>query len=309
VKLVLGGFGFLGSCITRALNDNTITNRVLDVFSGSALADRKVINDIIIGDVNDKYVLHKTLEGVDTVLYFISQSYPSMNHPSLQYEIEHSLRTLDITLSAMHDMNVSNIIFPSSGGTVYGEIAKDFVAEDYLLNPLSSYGAGKLLCEEIIKYYCRIYGINATILRISNVYGCPFLRKVQQGAVDIFIQKAMSGNAIELWGDPSTIIRDYLYIDDFCDAVISLLNHDVNGAEIFNIASGVGHSLQDVINCIESNLNISIQKIYKPTGYSGIKRNTLSIDKINKHTGWIPGFSLEEGIKQIIKTKMEQLKV
>ena len=301
MKLVLGGFGFLGSCITGALTDNGIATKVLDVFSGGSFGDRKLINDVIIGDINDKYVLHKTLEGVDTVLYFISQSYPSMNHPSLQFEIEHPLRTLDITLSAMHDMNVPNIIFPSSGGTVYGEIATGLATERLLPEPQSTYGAGKFLCEEIIKYYCRVYGINASILRISNVYGCPFLRKVQQGAVDIFIQKAMSGDAIELWGDPSAIIRDYLYIDDLCEAVISLLNHDIRGAEVFNVASGIGHSLQDVIDCIESSLNISIEKKNNPAGYSGIKRNVLSIEKICKRTGWIPSYSLEDGIKQTIK--------
>jgi len=307
MKLVLGGFGFLGSCLTKSLNDNKIAARVLDVFSGGVSGNKSLIDDVIIGDINDKYVLHKTLEGVDTVLYFISQSYPSMNHPSLQFEIEHPLRTLDITLSAMRDMNVKNIIFPSSGGTIYGEVEKDFATEDLLPEPRSTYGAGKLLCEEIIKYYSRIYGINASILRISNVYGCPFLRKVQQGAIDIFIQKALSGEAVELWGDPSAFVRDYLYIDDFCNAVITLLNHKIDGVEIFNIASGIGHSLQDVIDCIESSLNVTLLKINKPAGFSGIKRNVLSIDKIRKHNGWVPKYSLEDGIKQTIKMKMEQL--
>jgi len=307
MKLVLGGFGFLGSCITKVLYNSNVATRVLDVFSGGTFGNRDLISDVIIGDINDKYVLHKTLEGVDTVLYFISQSYPSMNHPSLQFEIEHPLRTLDITLSAMRDMNVSNIIFPSSGGTVYGEITSGPAAENQIPEPQSTYGTGKLLCEEIIKYYCRVYGINASILRISNVYGCPFLRKVQQGAVDIFIQKAISGEAIELWGDPSSIIRDYLYIDDFCNAVLAFLDRDIVGAEIFNVASGVGHSLRDVIDCIETVLNTSVQKISKPAVYSGINRNVLSIEKISKHTGWVPEYPLEAGIRQTIKTKMEQL--
>ena len=307
MKLVLGGFGFLGSCIAGELNNNDIPARIVDKFSGGVFRDSKSLSNVIIGDINDKYLLRKTLDGVDTVLYFISQSYPSMNHPSLQFEIENSLRTLDLTLSAMRDMNIKNIIFPSSGGTVYGEVADGLADEDFSLQPQSAYGAGKLLCEDIIKYYCRVYGMNAQILRLSNVYGCPFFRKVQQGAVDIFIQKALSGEVIELWGDPSALIRDYIYVDDFCSAVLSLLDKDIKGIETFNVASGVGHSLQDVLNFIEKSLGKQIEIVVRSDSYSGVKRSVLSTDRIFTQTGWTPKYSLEAGIKRTIEKKKEHL--
>jgi len=307
MKLVLGSFGFLGSSIAKALSDNGMPVKVLDKFSGGIFKNSKFITDAIIGDVSDKFVLQKALKDVDTVLYFISQSYPSMNHPSLQFEIENTLSTLDNTLSIMHEMNVKNIIFPSSGGTIYGEVKNGTATENNTQEPQSAYGAGKFLCEEILKYYCRVHGMNATILRLSNVYGCPFYRKVQQGAVDIFIQKALSDEPIELWGDPSALIRDYLYIDDFIDAVISLLKNDINGAEIFNVASGTGHSLQDVLDCIETGLNKKINKAIKSGNYSGVGRNVLSIDKLTQKTGWTPKYTLEAGINHTIKNKTSML--
>jgi UDP-glucose 4-epimerase len=262
--------------------------------------------EIITGDINDKGVITEALADVDTVLYFISQTFPSMNHASLKYEIENSLHTLDYTLSVMRDMNVSGIVFPSSGGTIYGDVADGMANENFPPQPVSAYGAGKLLSEEVLKYYSRAHGIDALILRISNVYGCPFYRKVQQGAVDIFIQKALSGEPIELWGEPSLLIRDHIFIDDLCSAIIALVNAKCSGAEVFNIASGVGHSIQEVIDCIEESIQKPIEKILRPSSIAGISRNVLDISKISKRTGWIPEYSLETGVKRTIERKMKR---
>jgi len=307
MNLVIGGFGFLGSCIARELFENNMQVRVLDMHDSAILNDLRLDIEIIIGDVNEPDVLAKALSGVDTVFYFTSDSFPVMNHPSLRLEIGNTLQTLDKTLSAMRDMDVAKIVFPSSGGTIYGEVPDGFAREDTPLQPLSAHGAGKQLSEEIIKYYSRVYGINALLLRISNVYGCPFYRRVQQGAIDIFIQRAISGEAIELWGDPTAIVRDYLYIDDLCSAVISLLKLNNKGVEPYNIASGVGKSLRDVIDCIETKMGTPINKIIRSDKYSGINRSILRIEKIKNRTAWTPVYSLEDGVERTILRKQTGL--
>ncbi|MCL2365867.1 MAG: NAD-dependent epimerase/dehydratase family protein [Oscillospiraceae bacterium] len=303
MKLVVGGGGFLGSCVANALYNTDHEVRILDKYGSLAIQDKRPQFEIISGDINHKETLVTALKNVDTVYYFISHSFPSMNDDSLKYEIDNTLKSIDFVLSVMNEQNVKKIVFPSSGGTLYGEVSKGLATESQQGEPTSTYGAGKLLSEDIIKYYCRVYGFRALILRLSNVYGCPFNRKVQQGAIDIFIQKALANQQIELWGDPSYLIRDHLFIDDFCSAVLSLVDLEFDGAEIFNVASGIGHSLDDVILCIEKTLGRSVDRVIRPNSFAGVRRNVLDISKINKSTGWSPQFSLEEGIGLTIRRK------
>lgn len=302
--LVLGGFGFIGSCVANTLCKSGFSVRILDSTDGKHIAIDDAI-EVISGDICNKDVLIKAMDSVDTVLYFISHTFPSMNHKSMQIEIDSTLKVLDNTLTIMREIGVTKIVFPSSGGTIYGESTVPMANENHTLSPVSAYGMGKLLSEEIISYFCRVYGFSALILRISNVYGVPFYRAVQQGVVDIFIQKALRDEPIELWGDPSVVVRDYLFIDDLCSAIMKLINLQLEGDNVFNVASGVGYTLENVIDCIETAIGSTIQKSVNPNGFSGVEKSILDIAKIMSLTSWTPQYSLETGIEKTINRKLE----
>ena len=176
------------------------------------------------------------------------------------------------------------------------------MTESTELNPLSSYGQGKLLSEEVIKFYSRVHNIDYLILRISNIYDCHFYRKVEQGVIDIFIQNILNSKDISIWSGAENSVRDYIFIDDFCDALITLLNRSKNG--IYNVGTGEGRKLIDIIQIIERVLEREAV-IVRKDNYSGVTRNVLDISKIKEDCEWSPKYNLEEGIKKTINRKKE----
>ncbi|MEK5257106.1 NAD-dependent epimerase/dehydratase family protein [Paenibacillus sp. FSL F4-0125] len=298
--LVIGGQGFIGFSVAMTLFNNgwnvkVLDRNITDKFNGTNV-------ETLVGNVLDKDTVRSALRDVDVVFYFVSHSLPRSSRDNLNYELQNSLLALDNVLDAMVELNVKKIVFPSSGGTIYGNCEEQTATESTELNPLSSYGQGKLLSEEIIKFYNRIHNVEYLILRISNLYGCHFYRKVEQGAVDIFIQNISNDNPITIWSGAGNSIRDYIFIDDFCDALITLLDKKKHG--IYNIGTGEGRKLTDIIHIIEHILNKEAI-VFHNNDYSGVSVNVLDISKITKDCSWQPKFTLEEGIQKTIKRKKE----
>jgi nucleoside-diphosphate-sugar epimerase len=88
---------------------------------------------------------------------------------------------------------------------------------------------------------------------------------------------------------------------------MKLLSLEINGAETFNVASGTGSSLQEVIDCIESNMQHALQKTIRHNNYTGVSKNVLNIDKLKNRTNWVPEFNLSVGIKRTFERKLTNL--
>lgn len=295
--LIVGGYGFIGSNVAAHLLRNgwhiRIFDRVPQIQAASNLPTTGTI-EAVTGDLLDKECLREALQGMGAVLYFAAHSVPSSNPRHMTGEIEGSMRSLDNLLSVMVDMGSATLVFPSSGGTVYGACKKELIAEDDSTAPISSYGMGKLLCEDLIKFYHRVHGLKYQILRVSNVYGCPFPRKVNQGVVDIFLQKIVGGLPIEVWGNPENV-RDYIFIEDLCRSIARMLEIQPE-SDIYNVGTGIGHTVIDVIRTIEAvtGKRATVNFVAAPEGT--LSRNVLDISKIRDATGWTPDFSLTDGI-------------
>lgn len=304
--LIIGGTGFIGSSIAFALVAEGWNVRILDIVDNGRFKDSDI--EIISGSINNADVIRRALKDVTTVFYFASHSMPSANPNFLSNEIDISLKCLDLVLSKMVEMNIKRIVFPSSGGTIYGDINEGRAKEDNRLVPLSSYGAGKLLSEEIVKFYSRVHGIRYLVIRIANVYGCPFERKISQGAIDIFIQNILSNRPINIWGGAEETVRDYIFIDDLCSAIIRLVKEVYSESQVYNIGTGHGHTLREIICTIEEIMDKQADvKIEKAKGF-GIKRNVLDVSKILREVRWQPQYTLYEGIKETLRRKREYTK-
>lgn len=301
--LVIGGQGFLGSSIAKTLLKSGYKISIYDMASTNRFSNIPV--NVHVGTLLDKDKLSKALDGIDTVLYFASHSIPSSQNSFLRFEIENSILSLELLLSLMIQQGVRNIIFPSSGGTVYGEIDQ-YAVEEMERKPLIPYGQGKFICEEIIKYYGRIKSLNYCIMRVANVYGCDFIRNVKQGIIDIYIQNIMMGLPITIWKNAENSIRDYLFIDDLCTAVKTIINKGAFNNTIYNIGTGVGSTVLQIINSIETNLNLKANIIFDGTKDSGLSKNILDVRKVESELGWTANYNLNQGIKETIKRKSKE---
>jgi len=196
------------------------------------------------------------------------------------------------------------IVFPSSGGTIYGDLYDRAARESDPACPLSSYGFGKYLCEQIILFYERIYKINYTIMRISNAYGTDHISRSSQGFIDVFLERILLDKPLLLWGNGEQI-RDFIFIDDVMEAMMSLLALDASESTLVNIGSGVGIKIKDAISIIERVVGRDLDVEMDPTAFSGISYSVMDIRNIQKISGWSPKTSLIDGIEETWRRKKQ----
>ncbi len=299
IHLVIGASGFLGGIVTQTLLRAGKHVRALDIACevSAILGNNYPIPDnleVVECSVFDHAGLKVAMQGVETVHMFVSFSVPSTQPRIMSNEIDMTLRAIDLVLQTMFESAVERIIFPSSGGTIYGNIAPVPVREDHAVCPMSSYGMGKLISEQMIQFYSRIHGLNYLIIRISNPYGVKHLRRVSQGVIDVFLQKTKRGEPLQIWGNLDTV-RDFLFVDDFSEAYRLLLNSKLERV-IVNVGSGQPTSLHDILDGITSAIGYtpkyeSIDGIYKGPSY-----NVLDISKLQSIIDWSPNHNLFDGI-------------
>lgn len=307
--LVIGATGLLGYGITHELSKKGWNVRAV---GKEYLVDSNIFpSDVeyICGDFYDEAFLSAALKNTDVVFFFLSSTFPSTSINSLELEISRTLRGLDYLIRKMRDADVTYIVFPSSGGTVYGDIKTGVAKECDVLKPTTPYGIGKMMCEEMLKFYSQ-FGISSTILRIGNVYGSPFERRTSQGVIEVFIQKALRGGVATIWGDALMSVRDYIFMDDFSEAVATIGEHKAKGVDIYNLSSGIGTTLDEIIRAINKHVDKPLRvKYVKNDSASSIKRIVLDMTKFKSVTGWEPKYNIESGIAETIvrKRKMKEI--
>lgn len=162
--------------------------------------------------------------------------------------------------------------------------------------PISAYGVNKLAAENYLHLYDYLYQMDHAILRISNPFG-PFQSPWRrQGLVAATVMKLLSGSPVEIWGDGS-VIRDYVYISDVVDAFISSSLY-VGDTKIFNIGSGVGLSVNQVVDDIADVLNVeNPQKIFTPSRRVDVPSNVLEISLAERELGWAPQMPWRDALR------------
>jgi len=190
-------------------------------------------------------------------------------------------------------------VFPSSGGTVYGIPKVIPIKEDHPTNPISSYGIIKLAIEKYLALFWTLYGLDYCILRISNAYGERQAANGAQGVIPTMIDKALHHQEIRIWGDGS-VIRDYIHVSDI---VAAFLNAAIHRGEpkIFNIGSGIGHSVNDIANTLEGLFEESLDLFYEPGRAYDVPVNILDNSLARQGLHWEPRVNLSDGIRQTLE--------
>jgi UDP-glucose 4-epimerase len=299
--LVLGGGGFLGSHACDALLEHGYEIRIFEKQYIGKENVQHLIGDVewIEGDFTNEAHVREIVQGMDYVIHAIGTTIPENSNENPVYDISSNVISTLHLLDAAKEAQVRKIIFFSSGGTVYGVPKEIPITEDHPTDPISSYGIQKLTIEKYLKLYNRLHGLDYAVMRMSNPYGERQRPMASQGAIAVFLHKALSKETIEIWGDGS-VTRDYLHVSDVASVIPLLLRYEGDN-KLFNISSGRGLSLLDLIRTLEQVTDSRIEIRFTPARPFDVPVNILDNTLARNELSWTPIIDIEEGIRRTIK--------
>ncbi|SNT63978.1 UDP-glucose 4-epimerase [Tardiphaga sp. OK246] len=294
--LVVGGAGFIGSSLIEQLvclgHDVRAVDRPVKSSPLPAMILRSV--EWLEGDFTDVDFIARAVKDRDVVFHLASTTLPKSSNDDPVYDIRTNIvgtvQLLDVATRA----GVGKVIFPSSGGTVYGNPMALPIREAHPTNPISSYGITKLTIEKYLEFFRQERGLDYTALRLANPYGHYHNAGSAQGAVGVFLSRAMAGQPIEIWGD-GEVVRDYIYISDVIDAMIASITYQA-GARVFNLGSGMGKSLNEVVAAVQRATGRTVAVNFLPKRSVDVQANILDISLIGEEMKWKPTVSFDQGV-------------
>lgn len=197
-------------------------------------------------------------------------------------------------LEAAKNNGVSKFIFASSGGAIYGEQDYFPADEKHLRKPASPYGLTKLVGEEYLALYERLYGIQHVALRYANIYGPRQNPHGEAGVVAIFCQKLLAGQIPVINGDGKQT-RDYVFVSDIVKANVTALNPQLTG--IYNIGTGLESDVNDLADIL-AKLAGKGHFEHGPAKAGEQRRSVIDASQASKILNWKPEVKLDEGLKQ-----------
>jgi len=296
--LIIGGKGFIGSHLSKALFDQGNKVVVIDNAVGGPgkIHNPNITSYNIPVENTEKFNGVFEKEKPDVVFHLAGaiNLRRAPDDPLFLNDRDFLSRTQSI-LDACKTYKVKKILFISSGGAIYQDATKVPTSEKYLPHPKSLYGLANLMIEKYIEMYCGANNIDFTFPRLSNVYGPE---QWQSGIVPSLIEKMLKGESPVIYGTGNQT-RDFIYITDVVQALITLAQEGKN--EIYNVGSGREVSLKEVFMLTKSLLGINIKPTYQKARSQETQRSALDIKKIKKEFDWVPTTNINDGLSKTIE--------
>lgn len=307
--MVTGGAGFIGGHLCRALLHEGREVTVLDAFDDaydSAMKEENLAGlpvRLIRGDLRDGAAVREALVGADAVVHLAARAgvRESLADPLL-YEDVNVRGTLEL-LSAMRARPIP-MIFASSS-SVYGRRsdARPFTEDDESDRPVSPYAATKRACELFLYAAHSDWGLQARCLRFFTVYG-PRQRPAM--AIALFIERALRGEPLPIFGDGSAI-RDFTWVGDAVRAIQAALAAPV-GFGVYNIGSGAPIRLDALVDAIEAAAGRPVQRLHLPDQPGDVPRTHADIQRAIDVLGWRPRMLIHDGIAETTQAQRAALR-
>jgi nucleoside-diphosphate-sugar epimerase len=307
--LITGGFGFLGSNLLRTLVEAKARVRVL---SRSLPSDTSWLGDalkhieFLQGDLRDDARLREGIEGCDVIFNLAGRSGATASNASPFEDLDVNGRGQLLLLDTCRRFSPDAKVVFASSRLVYKPTTVLPVSENAATGPLSVYGIHKLTAEQYHLLYWRVHGVRAVILRMTNPYGpTPWEQEHKgYGIMNWFINQAMNGGQLPVFGDGSQV-RDYVHVDDVSRAFLLAGASESADGHVFNVGSGKATSFRQMAeSVIHEAKGGSI--IWRPWPKDAALVETGSfvadVRLIQSRLGWMPGVSLENGIREVIRS-------
>jgi len=309
--LVTGGAGFIGSHLVEELVKMGVETVSIDnYFAGKHenLAHLKQYSNFheVECDVTDPENLEKHFPGVEVVFHqAASKKTICLRDPRMDLEINGAGAYNMLELSRQH--GVRKFVHASTG-SVYGEAQYFPQDEKHPLVPTSYYGVSKLAGEKYVKAFNLLYGLDTTVLRYFHVYGARQESSDVGGVVSIFARQMLNAEPITIFGD-GTQQRSFTYVKDVVKANLLAACSDKSTGEVYNCASGIKVTVQELADMMADMLGIEDQKInYGDWLVGDIKVFDIDNSKIRDHLGVDFVKDFRAGLKLTVDWAIEYFK-
>jgi nucleoside-diphosphate-sugar epimerase len=318
--LVTGGAGFIGSHLVEELLRRGQHVRIVDNLStgkrenvdAAVAAARNGIDagfdgrsasfgqpEVLVGDLADPDVVQRAVKNVDIVLH--QAAVPSVPL-SVEDPIGSNRANLEGTLQllvAARDARVKRVVFAASSAA-YGDAPVLPKREESPTNPLSPYALQKLMGEQYLQLFTRLYGLDTVSIRYFNVFGprqdpsSPY-----SGVISLFIKAVVNGRGLIIHGDGEQT-RDFTYVANVVDGVLRAAHAPGVSGEVINVATGSRITLNDLLATLKRITGSDIEPTYGPPRVGDVRDSQADISKAERLLGYRPIVGLEEGLRRTV---------
>lgn len=306
--LVTGGAGFIGSHVAEALLEAGRPVTVLDAFdpyydparkrrtaAALAAAGARVVE----GDLRDPQALERALEDVGAVIHLAAR-------PGVRASVDDPRTTFDVnvlgTLALLEAMRarpgLRALAFASSSSVYGGDSPAPFREDHPASRPLSPYAASKRAGEHLCASYVELFGFGVAALRFFTVYG-P--RGRPDMSIGRFVQAALTGGAVPLFGDGS-VVREFTYVADVVSGTLAALERAARGPgfSVYNLGGGATASMRELIAEIEAACGAPLAIERHPPAAGDMTRTEADLTRVRAELGYAPTTSLREGLARTV---------
>jgi nucleoside-diphosphate-sugar epimerase len=300
--LVTGGAGFIGSHLTEALVRRGHTVRVVD----SLVTGQRTNLDHISGvefmeaDLADLEVARAAVVGCEYVLH--QAAIPSVPR-SVQDPVTSHRANVDATVNmlvAAREAGVKRLVFAGSS-SAYGDTPVLPKHEEMPANPLSPYALQKVVGEQYLRMFTKLYGLETVSLRYFNVFGprqdpsSPY-----SGVISVFVTALLENRAPKIYGDGEQT-RDFTYVDNVVDGVLRACEAPNASGQIINVATGSRISLKQLFYATRDLVGGNVEPVYVDARQGDVRDSQADIRKAKELLGYEPIVAFEEGLARTIE--------
>jgi UDP-glucose 4-epimerase len=295
--LVTGGAGFIGSHLVEYFQGKAEI-RVLDSLRTGYLKNLDGFDvEFIKGDIRDREVVRKAMEGVDYVFHFAALISVPESMEKIQECVDINVNGLLVVLEEAAAAGVKKLCF-STSAAIYGDNPEVPKRETMYPEPKSPYAITKLDGE----YYCDMFTktgrLQTACLRYFNVFGPrQDPKSAYAAAVPIFTAKAVASEPLTIYGDGEQT-RDFIYVKDIVAANVFMAMNDFTG--VYNIAYGKRITINDLVKLIKEVTHSNSEIVHLPERAGDVKHSMAAVDKLNT-TGFKPGYDFDAGMKATVE--------
>jgi len=293
--IITGGCGFIGSSLTDFLIKKGYKIYIIDNYSKNKITKPNKKSKLYKIDIRDINKINK-IKNVYAVIHLAALAEILISKDNEKKYFKNNLEGLQETLNFCSNNKIQKFIFASSA-SVYGNTDNKPVKEHSMLDPGHYYAYSKFIGEKMIKAYSKINKFDHTILRFFNIYGPK-----SNAVISTFLAQQIQNKTITIFGNGQQK-RDFLYIEDLCDAILKILVNKKSKNETYNLGSGKSISINNLRRKLSCKNFINLDKRNKD-----IEVSIANISKIKKHLNWFPKTSIEDGLKKTLENDKTRLK-